>query len=86
MQKMQQMQAQQRGLDPRMAAGDPRRAAVDPRMAAVEPRMAAHFSVPNLMLGWPADQVGPWPASPPSRLTSWLAAVGQSAQLAGRLG
>ena len=38
---MQQMQAQQRGLDPRMAAGDPRMAAVDPRMAAVDPRMAA---------------------------------------------
>ena len=50
---MQQMQAQQRGLDPRMAAADPRMAAVDPRMAAVDPRMAA--ADPRMATGMSAD-------------------------------
>ena len=37
---MQQMQAQQRTLDPRMAAADPRMAAADPRMAMMQQAMA----------------------------------------------
>ena len=57
---MQQMQAQQRGLDPRMAAGDPRMAAVDPRMAAVDPRMAAGMSAdPRMAMMQQAMQLSP---------------------------